>query len=161
MNCHDALRHSFAEGPLPAEAQGHVRACPACAQELSELRSIESRLAGAAPPAWLPPGLERRVLARLRPRGRFAWAGIPAAATLLMASTLLTAWLLTSPAPRPLPAAAQTSQASAGPNALAMMEDSTANLLQAYEPIVAQMTEIQPEEIQGYLSPTEQGGWNG
>jgi hypothetical protein len=146
---------------MPAEAQEHVRACTACAQELSELRSIETRLAGAAPSGLLPSGLERRVLARLRPRPRFAWAGIPAAAALLMASTLLTAWLLTSSAPRPLPEAAQASQAWTGPTALSEVEDSTANLLQAYEPVISQMTEVEPEEIQGYLSPTEQGGWNG
>lgn len=157
MNCQDAQYHTLAGGPLPAEAQAHIRACPGCTQELSALRSIESRLAGAAPPPELPSGLEHRVMARLRPRRLLSWAGVPAAAALLLASALLTAWLYWAPLPHP-----QTSILPSGVSAeLPPLEDSTASLLQACEPIAAQLPTVQPEEMEGYLAPTEQGGWNG
>jgi hypothetical protein len=161
MNCQDALRHSLAGAPFPADAQEHVRTCPTCALELSELRSIESRLFGAAPPALPPMNLERQVLARLRPRRRFAWAGIPAAAALLVGWTLMTAWLLSPSAPDPSLLAPPLQQVSNGPVVLSAADDSTATLLQAYDPLTAQMMDMEPEEIQEVLSPTEQGGWNG
>jgi len=161
MTCQDALRHGLAGGPMPAEAREHLRACPACARELSELRSMESRLAGAAPPALLPVDLEHRVLVRVRPRRRFAWAGIPAAAALLTASTLMTAWLLLSSAPAPSSYSAPPPEVSMGAASLSAAEDTTANLLQAFDPLTAQMVEVEPEEIQEVLSPTEQGGWHG
>jgi len=161
MTCQDALRHGLAGGPMPAEAREHVRACPACARELSALRAVESRLAGAAPPALLPVGLERRVLARVRRRRRFDWAAIPAAAALLTASALLTAWLLLSSAPPSSSPPAAWPQISAEESALPAVEDTTANLLQAYDSLNAPMGDVEPEEIQEVLSPTEQGGWNG
>ena len=162
MICQDALRHGLAGGPMPIEAREHLRACHACARELSELRSMEFRLAGAAPPSTLlPPDIEHRILARVRPRRRFAWAGIPAAAALLMASMLMTAWLLTSSAPAPSSSSIPLPRAPSNAAALSAAEDSTANLLQAYDPLAAQMADVEPEEIQEVLSPTEQGGWNG
>ncbi len=146
---------------MPAEAREHVRTCPACARELSALRAMESRLAGAAPPALLPVDLERRVLARVRPRRQFGWAGIPAAAALLTASALMTAWLLLSSPPPPCSPSAPWPQVPTDQSALPAVEDTTANLLQAYDPLTAQMGDVEPEEIQEVLSPTEQGGWNG
>ena len=157
MNCQEALHHALAGGPLPAEASEHVRTCPACTRELSELRSMEFCLAGAAPMPELPADFEHRVLARLRPRRRFSWAGGRAAAALLLTSALLTAWLYRAPLLHPA-----TAYAPSGVSAdLPLLEDSTAGLLQACEPIAAQLSDVQPEEVEGYLAPTEQGGWNG
>lgn len=158
MNCQDALRHALAGGPLPAEAQEHVRSCPDCKRELSELQSIESRLAEAAPPTGLPSGLEDRVLWRLRPRRRLTWTHMPAAAALLLAAALMTAWLTRVPAPHPAAAALPSLNLSQG---LSSLDDSTAGLLQAYEPITEQLPDVPAEEMEGVLSPTERGGWNG
>lgn len=158
MNCQDALRHALAGGPLPAEAQGHVHACHACTQELSDLQSIESRLVEAAEPPELPPGLEDRVLLRLRPRRRLAWTRIPAAAALLLAAALMTAWLTRVPAPHLATASLPSSDLSQG---LSFLDDSTAGLLQAYEPVTEKLPDVPAEEMEGVLSPAERGGWNG
>jgi len=158
MNCQDALRHALAEGLMPAEAQEHVHSCPACTQELVEFRSIESRLAGAAPPPELPEGLEDRVLLRLPPQRRLSWAHMPAAAALLLTAALMTAWLTRVPAPYPATASLPSSTLSQD---LSFLDDSTAGLLQAYEPIAEQLPDVPTEEMEGVLSPTERGGWNG
>jgi hypothetical protein len=78
-----------------------------------------------------------------------------------MTSMLMTAWLLTSSAPAPNSSSVPLPQPSSNAAALYAAEDSTANLLQAYDPLAAQMTDVEPEEIQAVLSPTDQGGWNG
>jgi hypothetical protein len=163
MTCQDALRHSLTDGPgpMPVEAREHVRACSACARELSELRSMEFRVAGAAPPALLPLDLEHRVMARARRRRRFDGVGIPAAAALLVAATLVTAWLLSPSAPTTNSPSAPSSGVSYVAATLPAEEDSTASLLQAYDPLSLQMMDVEPAEIQEVLSPTEQGGWNG
>ena len=146
---------------MPAEAREHVRACPACARDLSDLRAMESRLAGAAPPALLPVDLEPRVLACMRPRRQSGWAGIPAAAALLTASALMAAWLLLSSAPPHGFPSAPWPQVHTDGSALPAVDDTTANLLQIYEPLTIQMGGVEAEEIREVLSPTEQGGWNG
>jgi hypothetical protein len=118
-------------------------------------------MAGATPPAWLPPDFENRIMARVRPRRRFAAAFIPAAAALLVAATLTTAWLLNPSAPAPNSYSAPPPEGSMGAAGLSAAEDSTASLLQAYDPLSAKAMEVEPEEIQEVLSPTEPGGWNG
>ena len=143
---------------MPAEAQEHVRFCRACTHELSELRSISSRLAGAGPPPELPADLEDRVLLHLRPRRRSSWGHLPAAAALLVAAALMTAWLTRVPAPHPATAPLPPFTASVD---LSFLDDSTVGLLQAYEPIAEQLPDVPTEEMEGVLSPTEQGGWNG
>jgi anti-sigma-K factor RskA len=84
----------------------HLAECPACAQEVAEMRAALTRMADAAaePP---PPGLRARVLAEVsrtrqlppltapadRPvRGRWWWGGVPlqiAAAALLVVTVIL------------------------------------------------------------------------
>jgi hypothetical protein len=101
-------------------------------------------------------------MAPVRPRRRFAAAVIPTAAALLVAATLTTAWLLNPSAPAPSSYTAPPLEVSMGAAAsLSAAEDSTASLLQAYDPLSAKVMDVEPEEIQEVLSPTEPGGWNG
>jgi hypothetical protein len=157
MTCDDALTLALAPGPRPAEVEDHLRRCGRCASELEALRRLEGTLGTAAPTLLNTESMEATVVSRLvRPRqmGR-AW--LSAAAVLLVAFALATGWLSRSarpeaPAPPPaLPAAAFH----------LVEEDSTAGLLQAYEPYVADLPQVQPDDLSGYLSPADQGGWNG
>jgi anti-sigma-K factor RskA len=101
---------AYAADALPPaereEVEQHLAVCPACAQEVIELRAALTRLAEAAaePP---PPALRERVLAEVRrthqlpplvdpdgrrARGRAWWTGAPlqiAAAALLIAVVVL------------------------------------------------------------------------
>lgn len=157
MTCDDALTHALARGPRPAEVEEHLRCCERCASELDALRRLEASLASAAPHHAATASLETAVLSRVvRPRqmGR-AW--LSAAAALLLAFALATAWFGRSMRPEVPAAAPALSDAAVG----VLEEDSTAALLQAYEPYAADLPQVQPEEVSGYLAPTDQGGWNG
>jgi hypothetical protein len=157
MTCDDALIYALAPGPRPAEVEEHLRRCGRCASELEALRRLEGTLCASAPPLVGTTALEAAVVSRVvRPRqmGR-AW--LSAAAVLLVAFALATGWLsrtarpeATAPSPALPPAAFHPAD-----------EDSTAGLLQAYEPYAADLPQVQPDELSGYLSPADQGGWNG
>lgn len=157
MTCDDVLTYALSPGPRPAEVEDHLRSCGRCASELEALRRLEGSLASAAPHHAATASLETAVLSRVvRPRqmGR-AW--LSAAAALLLAFALATAWFGRSMRP-----AAPTAVAPlAAPASGVLEEDSTAALLQAYEPYAADLPQVQPEEVSGYLAPTDQGGWNG
>lgn len=161
MTHDEALELQLAGGPLPAEAALHLQQCPVCRSELVTLRSMEERLRAAAPSPHIPAGMEGRVLARLvRPR-RSGWAAGSAAAALLLAAGLWAALLapgFRSPSP-------VTFSPSAPPQAVVEFPappDTTAALLEAYEPVMsASQGQVSPEAIQSLLSPSEDGGSNG
>jgi len=160
MTCDDALILALAPGPRPVEVEDHLHRCGRCAVELDALRRLEGTLGAAAPPLLDETRMESVVVSRvIRPRqmGR-AW--LSAAAALLVAFTLATAWVGHSA--RPEAATAPTAPPALAAEALhAAEEDSTASLLQAYESYAADPSQVQPDDLSGYLSPTDQGGWNG
>jgi hypothetical protein len=157
MTCDDVLTYALAPGPRPAEVEGHLRRCGRCSSELEALRRLEGTLGTAAPPLSGSASMEAAVVSRvIRPRqmGR-VW--LSAAAALLVAFALATAWFghsVRPEAPAPSPALSAAAFHTAD-------EDSTAGLLQAYELYAADLPQVQADDLSGYLSPTDQGGWNG
>jgi anti-sigma-K factor RskA len=103
---------SYLLGALPeperAEFEAHLEGCPACREELGELRVAAEALPVAAPPMRPPPALKTRIMAEVereaallqgarepdeRPRRRFAWPRfalpMPAVAALACAALLI------------------------------------------------------------------------
>ena len=84
------------------ELERHLEECPACQNDLDELRSADSMLRSAAPGP--PPELKEWVLARVRGARRHASGGrwriwLPVAAALLVVALLSFGVLGRSPAP--------------------------------------------------------------
>jgi anti-sigma-K factor RskA len=94
--------------PERAEFEAHLEGCPACREELEELRVAAEALPVAAPPMRPPPALKARIMAEVereaallqgarepeeRPRRRFAWPRFtfptPAVAALACAALLI------------------------------------------------------------------------
>jgi anti-sigma-K factor RskA len=108
----DDAAASYLLGALPeperAEFEAHLEGCPACREELEELRVAAEALPVAAPPMRPPPALKARIMAEVereaallqgarepeeRPRRRFAWPRfampMPAVAALACAALLI------------------------------------------------------------------------
>jgi len=94
--------------PERAEFEAHLEGCPACREELDELRVAAEALPVAAPPMRPPPALKARIMAEVEreaallqgarepdegPRRRFAWPRFslptPAVAALACAALLI------------------------------------------------------------------------
>jgi anti-sigma factor RsiW len=157
MTCDDTLAYALSVGPLPSEALDHLRSCRRCASELEELRRVEASLARAAPDAGPTARLEAQVAARVGRSRRYGRAWLSAAAALLLAAALAVTWVGRGPTTAPLPAAVSQGSEAFSPEE----EDSTAGLLQAYEPLAEELPQVQAEDLSSYLVPTDQGGWNG
>jgi anti-sigma-K factor RskA len=115
MSAHDRwddAAASYLLGALPeperADFEAHLAGCPACREELEELRIAAEALPVAAPPMRPPPALKARIMAEVereaallqgarepdeRPRRRFAWPRfalpMPAVAALACATLLI------------------------------------------------------------------------
>lgn len=161
MTHDEALEFLLAGGPVPVEAAVHMRHCSQCRTELAALRSVEESLSAAAPPPVLPAGLEEKVLARIGRPPRTGWAVGSAAAALFLVAGLWAALL----APRFRSPSPDTSSPSVHPRAALEFPaepDTTAALLEAYEPVIAtSQSQVSPEAIRSLLSPSENGGSNG
>lgn len=163
MTHDETLEFLLAGGPLPVEAAVHMRQCSRCRADLAALRSVEESLSAAAPAPVLPAGLEEKVLARVGRPPRTGWAVGSAAAALFLVAGLWAALL----APRFRSPSPDTSSPSVHPRTALQFQfpaepDTTAALLEAYEPVMAaSQSQVSPEAIRSLLSPSENGGSNG
>lgn len=161
MTHDEALVFQLAGGAMPVEAVIHMRQCSQCRVELAALRSLEESLSVAAPTLAVPGGLEDEVLARVGRSPRTGWAVGSAVAALLLVAGLWTAMLASgfrSPSPGTPPSSVHTQAFLDSP----AEPDTTAALLEAYEPVMsASLGQVGPEAVQSLLSPPEDGGSNG
>lgn len=175
----EAQKAGLAGQVMPADLADHLRTCPECAAEVARLRSLESRLASAKPPLAEPPAWESELLSRLagpapaaagRRLAGGGWAAV--AASTLLASAALAAWIALAPAHRgpALPASVApienwaAAQAGAGWEWASMGEagdDSTAALLRTSEAVSDGLPAAAPSELAPYLTPFDPGGWDG
>jgi hypothetical protein len=161
MTHDEALRFQLCGGPQPTEAIAHLASCKACQQEIEALERLVTGLTAAAPPplAGLD-GMGNRVVSLLAPPRRSGWA-FPSAAALLLTAGLGASWLFQSQTAR-VPASPASLAALSTPLSIAPLEeDTTAGLLQAYEPLAVAVGQISPEALKTYVSEMESGGWNG
>jgi anti-sigma factor (TIGR02949 family) len=97
MNCGEARSfvHGYVDGELDlvrsVEIERHVAECPSCARELESLQALRATIRNRALVHRAPPGLERRIRSRIRPRVTSPrWKWLAAAASLALVAAV--AW---------------------------------------------------------------------